>query len=109
MSGQLPGGDVSRVEQDGNLGGQLFCVAGIDRYAIAIRIGQLKIVVTKNWSWAIASTDNPFSIRVVLYVIAHPAPAGGWTGSLAASTNWRAATTEAWLAFAVLTSERKAA
>jgi hypothetical protein len=36
-------------------------------------------------------------------------PAVGWTGSLAASTNWRAARTEAWLAFVVLTTERKAA
>jgi transposase len=42
-------------------------------------------------------------------VIAHPATTGGWTDNLAASTNWRTASTEAWLAFAVLATERKAA
>jgi hypothetical protein len=42
-------------------------------------------------------------------VIAHPASPGGWTDNLAANTNWRTARTEAWLAFAVLTTERKAA
>ena len=31
-----------------------------------------------------------------------------WTDNLAANTNWRTARTEAWLAFAVLTTERKA-
>jgi hypothetical protein len=42
-------------------------------------------------------------------VIAHPTSTGGWTDNLAANTNWRTARTEAWLAFAVLTTERKAA
>jgi hypothetical protein len=32
-----------------NLGGQLVCVAGIDRYAIAVRVGQLEILVTKEF------------------------------------------------------------
>jgi hypothetical protein len=32
-----------------DLGGQLVCVAGIDRYAIAVRVGQLEILVTKEF------------------------------------------------------------
>jgi len=43
------------------------------------------------------------------FVIAHPTSTGGWTDNLAANTNWRTARTEAWLTFAVLTTERKAA
>ncbi len=42
-------------------------------------------------------------------VIAHPASVGCCRGSVAANTNWRTASTEARLAFAVLTTERKAA
>jgi hypothetical protein len=42
-------------------------------------------------------------------VIAHPASARVCTGSFAASTNFRTARTEARFAFAVLTTERKAA
>lgn len=43
------------------------------------------------------------------HVIAPPASKGGWTDDLAANTNWRTARTDGWLAFAVLTTERKAA
>ena len=42
-------------------------------------------------------------------VIAHPTWASGCRGSLAANTNLRTASTDARLAFAVLTTERKAA
>jgi hypothetical protein len=46
---------------------QLSCMAGIDRYAIAIRIGQLEIVVTKNFVLSNCIYRNPFSISVALY------------------------------------------
>jgi len=49
--------------------------------------------------------SSPAFVRV----IAHPASARGCWGSLLANTNWRTASTEARLAFAVLTTERKAA
>ena len=53
------------------------------------------------------SGDN-FAATVVV-VIAHPASARVCAGSLVANTNLRTARTEARLAFAVLTTERKAA
>ncbi len=51
--------------------------------------------------------DEPFLLREI--VIAHPTPAIGPAGSLAASTKRMVSNTEARLAFAVLTTERKAA
>jgi len=42
-------------------------------------------------------------------VIAHPPSARGCRGRLAANTNWRTASTDARLAFAVPTTERNAA
>ena len=42
-------------------------------------------------------------------VIAHPTLASGWPGDCAASAERRASSTEARLALAVLTTERKAA
>ncbi len=48
-------------------------------------------------------------LLTTLLVIAHPTPAIGPAGSLAASTKRMVSNTEARLAFAVLTTERKAA
>ncbi len=50
-----------------------------------------------------------YILYFISYVIAHPASVGCCRGSVAANTNWRTASTEARLAFAVLTTERKAA
>ena len=58
---------------------------------------------------AIALFDCMVGLADTRHVIAHPTSTGGWTDNLAANTNWRTARTEAWLAFAVLTTERKAA
>jgi len=52
---------------------------------------------------------GPGSIISAILVIAHPASASGSVGNLAASTKRRTSRTAAWLALAVLTTERKAA
>jgi hypothetical protein len=49
------------------------------------------------------------TVKCVYIVIAHPVSASGSTGSFAVSTNRRTLSTDARLAFAVLTRERKAA
>jgi hypothetical protein len=49
------------------------------------------------------------ALRYFLKVIAHPTPGTGLVGSFVASTKRRTSSTEARLAFAVLTRERKAA
>ena len=57
---------------------------------------------------AVAGTETA-TLTVDQIVIAHPTPAIGSAGSLTASTKRMVSNTEARLAFAVLTTERKAA
>ena len=58
---------------------------------------------------AIASLMRNVPVGVSDFVIAHPTPAIGSAGSLTASTKRMVSNTEARLAFAVLTTGRKAA
>ena len=58
---------------------------------------------------ALLSGRDPVNTHSEFEVIAHPTPAIGSAGSLTASTKRMVSNTEARLAFAVLTTERKAA